>query len=62
MKSRGKLGDDEKIKFVGLEKVWDGERKLVGPRIYENSFLDFYCSTANNQITLHAHVMECQVI
>ena len=30
MESRGKLGNDEKVKFVGPEKR-DGERKLVAP-------------------------------
>ena len=29
MESRG---NDEKVKFVGLRKKWDEERKLVGPR------------------------------
>ena len=36
MESRGKLGNDEKVKFVGPIKMWDGERKFVGPGIYVN--------------------------
>ena len=30
MKSRGKLGNDEKVKFVGSGKMRDWERKFVG--------------------------------
>ena len=32
MKNVGKLGTDERIKFVGPGKVWDEERKLMSPR------------------------------
>ena len=28
--------NDGKVKFVGLVKVWDWERELIGPRIYVN--------------------------
>lgn len=30
MKGKVKFGNDEKIKFVGLGKVWDRERNFVG--------------------------------
>ena len=36
MESRGKLSNYMKVKFVGPEKMWDGERKLVGNGIYVN--------------------------
>ena len=36
MESRGKLGDDGKVKFVGPKKNVDRERKLVGLEIYVN--------------------------
>ena len=36
MESRSKLGNDEKVKFVGPVKMWDGERKFVGPEMYVN--------------------------
>ena len=31
MESRGKLSNDEKVKFIGSWKVWDRERKFVVP-------------------------------
>ena len=36
MKSRGKLSNDGKVKFVCPENMWDEERKLVGLKIYVN--------------------------
>ena len=43
MESGCKLGNNEKVKFVGSGKVWDGERKLVGLMIHEEviSFASF---------------------
>ena len=38
----GILCNVEKVKFVGPGKVWDGERKLVGPEIYGNYTSQFH--------------------
>ena len=39
--SRGKLSNNEKLKFVGPGKMWDGERKFVSPKIYVNYHFHF---------------------
>ena len=36
MESRGKLGNDEKVKFVGPRKNVRWREKICGPRIYVN--------------------------
>ena len=56
MKSRGKLGNDEKVKFVGLKKVWDGEGKLVGSDLYGNYYFQFHFSIPVEQTNPYYYV------
>ena len=41
MKSKGKLGNDEKVKFVGPEKVSEGEKTCEPQDIYVNYHFHF---------------------
>ena len=52
MENRGKLGNDDKVKFVGPRKMWDWERKLVAHGIYESHHFHFpYSFPFVNSIT-----------
>ena len=54
MKSKGKLSNDEKVKFVDSEKVWEWKKKLTGRDIYVHYHktitlpLTFQCNQMDN--------------